>query len=1070
MGLLQQKGITSLGGGSSASGSGMLQRAGVTTISQSKSPSKPKITSTPTKKVDTKVAVAKPKVPEKKGFLAQAAETVKKIGNNIKISFTAPKVSAPLPQQVFDKQPALDRSKQVILKPNQKKLEPGQLKRLGLKLQIGGEQFKGNIKNTAALVVSQLEQEGRKNEKKFKELAKKHPKIYTKEFFREREESLQGYSQTADKIRASAQKNFDKAEGVRKANFKVDNRKFLDKARDPQWIAESVAETLPNLLGSIGVAIVTTAVTKNPIAGYTAAFGSSYAQEAGAAYQDAKNYGVDKKTAEKVAVQVGLGAGLLDAFPIANLLNRGPQGKAIKNKIIKEITRKVVYQAALESGTESLQEIVANAAAKTYDENRDYFAGVPESALIGGILGGGSEVGAMSFDKIISEGEKTPQQAIGEVMKNNKDKTPEGREIIKAALEAQQRGENIVIEKAVPEKFYTPAKNLSSNDRAVETKFGKYLTDNYEKAKADYIKEFGNVLNTDNARELSPDYRSDRSRLSKAVHEPASAFIKKLYSEQVSIPDPKGINEVVFTAGGTGGGKTSAIVNAKKSLQDTQIVYDTNLNTYPAAVEKIDHALNSGKSVIVNYVHREPIESLVNGAIPRANRMGRTVPIENHVDTHIGALETVFKLKDHYKDNPNFTLHVIDNTSGKNKAKLSSLDLLKNLEYNKGELTSKSLAEVQKAYEQGQISEAVYEGFTGQQPEETGRSSSQSSRGEPKQPQVKTPEELLQEEADKSLLTSDQAVEQETKDTPHTQKVRGELESTQEDIELRRQENETKKSILDQFTPRQIQAMRAMKRSINSRVNKGMDTETVMETQSYKTHIWDIMAAIGTDSESEAIRYVNEDLPDPLVRASTREELQKIKVLRSHLAPKEVTAPKGQLPVGEGKPKASKLEARMKGILEDATPEQIEELGLSTFNQMNKKEMIEKAAQYVAENPEEALAVVRGKKEAPAGLIPEAIYIALVSRAETDLTLATKLASLQASALGQRISILSELNRNSPVKLLNEVYKIRVEEFKKRYKSRSYSEVQERVVTRIRDQVKRPDKYDWNSFLKTIEC
>ena len=76
-------------------------------------------------------------------------------------------------------------------------------------------------------------------------------------------------------------------------------------------------------------------------------------------------------------------------MPFTKLLTRSPVGKKIKRSLIREITKRVVQQSALEAGTESLQEIVSNAVATTYDENKGLLEGVPESAFFGGIMGGG---------------------------------------------------------------------------------------------------------------------------------------------------------------------------------------------------------------------------------------------------------------------------------------------------------------------------------------------------------------------------------------------------------------------------------------------------------------------------------------------------------------------------------------------------------------------------------------------------------------------------------------------------------------------------------------------------------
>lgn len=180
--------------------------------------------------------------------------------------------------------------------------------------------------------------------------------------------------------------------------------------------------------------------------------------------------------------------------------------------------------------------------------------------------------------------------------------------------------------------------------------------------------------------------------------------------------------------------------------------------------------------------------------------------------------------------------------------------------------------------------------------------------------------------------------------------------------------------------------------------------------------------------------------------------------------------PKEQLPIGEGKIKASKLEARLKGIVGSATQEQIDELGLSTYRIMNKADQIQKASEYVVNNRQEALDVLQGKKNAPKGLIPESIYVAMTELAKEDIDLATKLSTLQATALGQRIGILSEIDKNNPIKFLNEIYKIREGEFKRKYKGKSVAEAKKTIAKDIDSKIKAPDKYDWSKFLDSIEC
>lgn len=329
-------------------------------------------------------------------------------------------------------------------------------------------------------------------------------------------------------------------------------------------------------------------------------------------------------------------------------------------------------------------------------------------------------------------------------------------------------------------------------------------------------------------------------------------------------------------------------------------------------------------------------------------------------------------------------------------------------------------------------------------------------------------------EEDQSLLQSQEAVQVEQADTPEAKKAREELETKQRDIEQAKQENQAKRSILEQFNSTQIRAMRAIKRSIQKLESEGLDPTNVSKIESYQRHIEDIMTAIGTKSEDDALAYIREDLPDAVTTATTRKELQEIRVLKSRIQPKEVPVQRSQLPVGQGKPKVSKLEARIKGVVDkitESTKEQIiEEFGLSTYNTMNRKETIAKASEYVSENREDAMRVLKGTIQPPQGIPPEAIYVAMLQEAKGDMTLATKLASLQATSIGQRLSLLAEIDPDSPVRIMNEIYRVREEAFKKKYKDQKPAQVRNNVERQIRESVSKPDKYDWNTFISSLEC
>lgn len=281
------------------------------------------------------------------------------------------------------------------------------------------------------------------------------------------------------------------------------------------------------------------------------------------------------------------------------------------------------------------------------------------------------------------------------------------------------------------------AKNLSRQEREVEARFAQYLEEHAEEAIARYKERFGKEINTDNARELSTDYAPGgieaadpksteaRSIWSTAVHEPASALVKEIYRRELLRPAaPHELNLVIFTAGGPAAGKTTAIRGLPQLanfVKRAQIIYDSTLSSFKSANDRISQALKAGKTVSIVYVHRDPVEAFINGALPQTDRLGRIVPLEVFQQLHLEAPKVQLEIANQYKNDTRVGISIIDNSRGRGKAAVADLKLVKSAasRYTPESLKAKLHEALEEAYEKGKrgqeggISEAVYRAIKG---------------------------------------------------------------------------------------------------------------------------------------------------------------------------------------------------------------------------------------------------------------------------------------------------------------------------------------------------------------------
>lgn len=156
-------------------------------------------------------------------------------------------------------------------------------------------------------------------------------------------------------------------------------------------------------------------------------------------------------------------------------------------------------------------------------------------------------------------------------------------------------------------------------------------------------------------------------------------------------------------------------------LNRAQIVYHTNMNTYKGAKERVELAIKVGKVVNISYVYRDPVEALVNGALPRAAQhekdygSGRTVPPHERLKTNEGSYDVVKRLADEYKGNPMVSINLIDNSNGKGGQQATTFEkLAAKRDTWKKDLIHELKKNLRQARKDGKISDAIYKGFAGE--------------------------------------------------------------------------------------------------------------------------------------------------------------------------------------------------------------------------------------------------------------------------------------------------------------------------------------------------------------------
>lgn len=220
-----------------------------------------------------------------------------------------------------------------------------------------------------------------------------------------------------------------------------------------QWVANEVMANTPQLLASFGVGVATAVITKNPELALSVGFSTSYVQEAGGAYLEAKEAGINESQAQDLGNAVGVGNALIEQIPLGNFLAKSGATDTVKKSLLRNLKGYLVARAVdgtFEGSTEAMQETLANVAKKTYDENTSLFEGTREAFVVSFILGiFGGAVSGDGIKQSIVDPQSVEQlnQIVEEAIATPKDiRTSQQQEIVNSVVARETDTANVVKE------------------------------------------------------------------------------------------------------------------------------------------------------------------------------------------------------------------------------------------------------------------------------------------------------------------------------------------------------------------------------------------------------------------------------------------------------------------------------------------------------------------------------------------------------------------------------------------------------------------------------------------------
>lgn len=209
---------------------------------------------------------------------------------------------------------------------------------------------------------------------------------------------------------------------------------------------------------------------------------------------------------------------------------------------------------------------------------------------------------------------------------------------------------------------YTPYAGLNDEERALERKFAAELAADLDAAAVRYAGLFHNVLDRNNAQELSAEYaesRESRQKWSVATLEPAGAFIDWYFAKLLSTAQPD--DSVIFNAGGQGSGKTTATQSIRVK-GNALIVMDGTLQNYARSREHLRKAFDAGCAVEVRFIYCGWLQAIRNMVSRAEHGSGRVVPLRRAASGHFTSARSTLLLVEEFAGRTDFDIYVVDNS------------------------------------------------------------------------------------------------------------------------------------------------------------------------------------------------------------------------------------------------------------------------------------------------------------------------------------------------------------------------------------------------------------------------